>query len=170
MHYLNRILAFVPLSIHIAYAAATLGHLPPELGRTTSSPGTRTWICIVVWFSLIALLNGTFIFLHVRMSKFKDSFLTLSRKKSGEPLSAEGRSDRVRRFQSVAETSLLSLNLFFLAAYQAVYQANVLLPVVRFPMPVLFVGFMVAPLLLTAVHIAFVGLSLSEKPTNGSES
>jgi Ca2+/H+ antiporter len=163
MRFFNRALAFVPLSIHIAYAAATLAHLPPDLGRTAATQGTKTAVCLILWFFVVGLCNAAFIFLHMRMPKFRNSFLTLTKRADSPEMSEERRAETVRRFQSIAETALLSMNVFFLAVYQAVYQANVLLPVMQFPMPVLFVGFMVAPLLLTAVHIAFVSWSLKEK-------
>jgi hypothetical protein len=153
MRFINRLLPFIPLSVQLALVAATLEHLPPRLGQTADVTGTDTWICLAAWVAVVATCNGAFVFLHIRMPKFKDTMLSAP----GHVYwlaTPERRADFVQKLRSIAETALFGLNLFFLAVYQSVYQANALRPVVQFPMTVLFVGFMVAPLLLVVVHIS----------------
>ena len=149
---LHQIIAFIPLSIHGAYAAATASHLPANLGRTVNTTGTPTDISLLFWILSVGACNLAFVLLYLRMPRFKDTALTLPGLPK-KPLTPERRAELVQRLRGVARTAILGLNLFFLAVYQAVYQANVGRPIVRFPVTVLFVGFMVVPLLLIAVHV-----------------
>lgn len=152
MRFLSRLLAFIPLSVHLAYAAATVHHLPARLGQTADSTGTDRLTCLIVWFCLVGLSNAAFVFLHMRMPKFKDDTLRLPGMKLGRT-DPDLRAEFISKLRAVAETSLLSLNVFFLAVYQAVYQANTAHPVMQFQRAVLFVGFMIVPLFVVMVHI-----------------
>ena len=163
MRFLIRLLVFVPLSVHVAYATATIRHLPVRLGQTPDSIGTDRLNALILWFCLIGLCNLAFIFLHVRMPKFKDAALTLPGMKA-VPSDPEARADLVSRLRAVAETALFSLNLFFLAIYQAVYQANTPHPTLQFPRAVLFVGFMVVPLFVVIVHVGLTVHRLGNPP------
>jgi hypothetical protein len=166
---LNRLAAFVPLAVHIALAAATVRDLPTHLGRTVDRPGMDTKLCLAAWVVLTLACNTAFTFLDLRMPKFKDAALRLTGR-SRRPLTREARNDLVSRLQAVAETALLCLNIFFLAVYQAVYQANTPYPILQFPMIVLFVGFMLVPLLLLVFYIALTVHRTAERsPESPSE-
>ena len=152
MGILYRLIAFIPLLVHAAFAAAVAEHLPGRLGMTVDAPGMDTTECLVGWALLVGLCNLSFILLYLKMPSFKDKTLALP----GLPrngLGPEIREELVRRLRGVAETALLGMNVFFLAVFQAVYQANVAHPLIRFPAPVLLVGFMLVPLLLVAGHV-----------------
>ena len=151
MGFLYRLIAFIPLSVHAAFAAAVAEHLPARLGMTVDAPGIDTNECLIGWALLVGLCNLSFVLLYLKMPTFKDKSLSLP----GLPrsLGPEMREELVRRLRGVAETALLGMNVFFLAVFQAVYQANAAHPLIRFPVPVLLVGFMLVPLLLIAGHV-----------------
>lgn len=166
---LNRLAAFLPLAVHIAFAAATARDLPARLGRTVDDPGMNTQICLAAWIVLVGACNIAFTFLDLRMPKFKDAALRLTGR-SRQSLTQEARTELISRLQAVAETALLCLNIFFLAVYQAVYQANTPYPILQFPMTVLFVGFMLVPLLLLVLYIAIaVHRTTESSPSSPSE-
>lgn len=164
MRFLGRVLFIIPLSVHVGYWAATVSGLPAAIGRTAADMGTPKDRFVLLWGLTIAAANLTFIALYLALPRMGDPMLKVPG--AAHWLSnAKRRSELIERLRGIFEAALLGLNIFFLAVYQMIYQANALLPVTTFPPATLITFFMVAPLLLVLVVGVLVtrGLALDAK-------
>ncbi len=162
MFLISHIIPIVPLILHISYAVSTVEQLPMRLGQTVDTYGTSTIVCLMVWAGIVLVCNAAFVFFDVKMPIFKDAFLYLRKAETNE-MSKITREKAVQELQNVARMSLFCLNVFFVGAYQFVYQTNTYRPVLSFPLSILFIGFIVTPLLIAALYFVWTALHFSLK-------
>jgi hypothetical protein len=157
LKHLSRVIWLVPVMVHLAYLLATSRAFPEAFGAKpwSSDPGTSTRIFLVEWLSIVGLANAALLAVHIRLPRFGNRLLSVPRKDHWLG-SDTRRAELVERLRGLIETALVLLNVFFLAVYQSVYQANAAKPAVSIPADVLVVGFMAVPILL--IGIAFVRL------------
>ncbi|MCP4199659.1 MAG: hypothetical protein GY762_21145 [Proteobacteria bacterium] len=161
MRYLGNVIWPVPFALHVGYILATAAHLPTTIG---GSPGTQTGYFLGTWLTLVALANSAFIFLLIRLPYFGSAML----KVPGQHYwlaTRERRDELISRLRGICEVALFSLNIFFIAVYQAVYQHNTVHPYLAIPFPVLVFFFMGVPLFFTVVYMimAIRGLATSAR-------
>ena len=162
MSFINRTIWLLPLALHIGYAVAASAHFPQAVGRTAESAGMLLARFYLLWFLGIGVANLAFVILKKRLPTLNDKMLSVPAKEVWLA-TEENRTMLIGRLGGLVETALFGLNIFFLAVFQAIYQANVIRPLVALPLPVLLVGFMLVPLLLVAVHFVYVVVGLSRK-------
>ncbi len=141
----------MPLAIHLGYAIATYSHLPSVIGTGPGDPGTPLQTFAFGWAAITGAANFAFVFLYVRLPHFSPKDLRVPGQ-SYWLATPERKADLIERLRGICETALFSLNLFFAAVYQAVYQANAHAPFMTVPFPALITFFMALPILgLTAI-------------------
>jgi hypothetical protein len=149
------VLWLAPVLVHLAYLLATSRELPEAFGARPwdADAGTSTRLFLIEWLAIVGLADAALLAVHVRLPRFSDRLLSVPRKEHwlGSPAR---RAELVERLRGFVETALLLLNVFFLAVYQRVYQANAPRPAVSVSADVLVVGFMAVPLLLIAIAFA----------------
>ena len=140
MRQVTRWVWLIPLAIHVGYFMAVANHLPLSLGADLQSIGTTKRIFVLEWFGMIGFANFAFFILHLKLPYLKDRHL----KTPGSTYwlsSKEAKAELVDRLRGMCEMVLLSLNVFFLAVFQKIYQTNVVRPRLTFPGDILFWGF-----------------------------
>lgn len=155
MKHLSRVIWLAPLIVHLAYLLATSRELPEAFGARpwSADAGTSTRIFLVEWLAIVGLANAALLAVHIRLPRFGDGLLSVPRKDYW--LGSEARrAELVERLRGFVETALVLLNIFFLAVYQRIYQANVARPALSVPADPLVVGFMAVPVLLVALAFA----------------
>ena len=153
MRFLTRVLWLVPFGVHAGYALATCGHMPAEL-RGARGAGTSVALFFLLWAATIILSNLTFLALCLRLPRMRGKMLSVPRRSywlSGP----EQRAELIQRLRGIVGVAMFGLNVFFLAVYQSIYQANARPPMVFVPMEVLVFFFMVAPLVISAGMMVF---------------
>lgn len=154
----------VPAAIHVGYILATFAQLPEHLGR--GEDGTPAWVFIIEWFAIIGVANLAFALLHIRLPRLSDRMLAVPGKEYWLS-TTELRAELVCRLRGICEVVLLMLNVFFLAVYQTIYQANTASPIIRLPDFVLIGAFMVFPLMAVVAHFLFTMHSLIDIARSG---
>jgi len=144
---LSRFVWLLPLAIHIGYLFSTFSYMPMFIGRTYDNFGIPVSSFYIAWLSIIFLANFVFVFLHFRLPFFKNKMFAIP-KRDFWLETQKNKEELIRRLRGIIEVSLFGLNIFFLAIYQSIYQANVLDAVVIFPKLILLLGFMVVPILI----------------------
>lgn len=99
------------------------------------------------------------------MPKFNNTLLSVPNKAYWLG-SEEKKQILVDKLRSMLETTLLLVNVFFIAVYQLIYQTNVRTPVIQLPLQILIVFFMGFPLVVAIIHMFFVVRSLAKTPAN----
>ena len=155
MKHVGRLLWLAPFAVHVAYLLASSAQLPPGLGAAPGEAGTSPRLFLVEWLTVVGLANAALLLVHVRLPRFGDRMLSVPRKELWLG-SAAPRAELVERLRGFVETALLLLNVFFLAVYQSIYQANAPRPALALPVEALAVGFMGVPILL--ILLAFAAL------------
>jgi hypothetical protein len=151
MQRISGFLWLVPLSVHMGYILATYSHLPEALG-SSSEVETSTIYFLLGWFAVLGAANISLYFIQLRLPYFGDKMLSVPGRDYWLS-TPELRNELVEKLRGICETSLLCLNVFFLAVYQGIYQFNAINPSITFPVFPLVVFFMFGPLLLTAGYM-----------------
>ncbi len=162
MSFISRTIWLFPFALHVGYAAAVFDQFPEIVGRSAKSDGTLAVRFYLLWFLVAAAANLAFCLLKGKLPKLNDKMLSVPASKVWLA-TPENREILFERLGAIVETALFGLNIFFLAVFQAIYQANVIRPVVALPLPVLLVGFMLAPLLMVGIHFTFVVHGLARR-------
>ena len=155
MSFISRTLWLVPFALHIGYAAAVFPHFPQTIGRTAARSGTLLDRFYLFWFLVVVAANLAFVLIRKRLPTLNDRMLSVPSKQVWLATAAN-REVLVARLGGIVETALFGLNIFFIAVFQAIYQANVVKPLIALPMPVLLVGFILFPLLLVCIYFIYV--------------
>ncbi|MCP4677833.1 MAG: hypothetical protein GY854_20405 [Deltaproteobacteria bacterium] len=152
MRHVSTVLWLVPLAVHIGYILATSPHLPPTVGVTADESGTSARLFLAVWFAIICAANTAFIIVRNRLPNFGDAMLAVPGQKHWLS-TPENKNELIERLRGICEASLLGLNVFFLAVYQSIYQANVTRPFLTMSTSVLIFFFMALPLLVSVISM-----------------
>ena len=160
MSYLSKILWIVPFAVHIGFAVSVVDQFPENVGRTPSSDGVPLMYFYCFFFASVIIANGLFSYLYVKMPTFKDRMFSVPQRAFWLS-DDQHRKQLVSKLRGIIEVSLLGLNVFFLAVFQSIYQANVVYRTIALNPVVLLVGFMLAPLLLVVVYFVLSVISLS---------
>jgi hypothetical protein len=159
MVYLSRVLWMLPFAVHLGFGAAVFNHFPMHVGRTIERGGTPLVHFYALWFSTVAAADMVFVLLSLRMPHLKDRMFSVP-SKAYWLSTPETRRELFSRLRGIIDAALLGLNVFFLAVFQAIYQANTVNPAISLNLPVLIVGFMIVPLLLLTAYLVAVILGL----------
>jgi hypothetical protein len=165
MRPLGNIIWPLPFAVHIGYVLATASHLPAMLGGST---GTQTGYFLLIWLTLAALANGAFAFLLIRLPYFGSGMLKVPGQRYWLA-TGERKAELISRLRGICETALFSLNIFFAAVYQAIYQSNTFHPYLSIPLPVLVVFFMGLPLFFTVIYMIMAIRGLGTGARNATE-
>jgi hypothetical protein len=157
VRHVSRILWVAPFAVHLAYLLATSRGLPETFGARpwAQDPGVSSSVLLVEWLAAVGLANVALLAVHIRLPRFSDRLLSVPGKERWLS-TPEGRAALIEHLRGFLETALVLLNVFFLAVYQAIYQAAVPHPALSLRFELLAVGFMGVPLALIAA--AFVKL------------
>jgi len=134
----------VPLAVHVGYILATFDHFPGQVGGD-GEIGRSTRLFFVEWFAIVGVAGLALAAVHVRLPRLSDRMLAVPGKEYWLA-DAERRRELVERLRGICEVALVMMNVFFLAVYQSIYQANVASPIVRLPDWMLIGAFMALPL------------------------
>jgi hypothetical protein len=160
MRYLSSVIWLAPFAVHVGYALSTYGHMPLYLGGTAGEAGAPVAVFFACWSAMILSANLVFVFLYFRLPKLKDRMLSVPGKAYWLSTD-ELRQELVERLRGLIGVALFGLNVFFLAVYQSIYQANAAPPLVFVPMAFLVFFFMLLPMLVTIVMMAAALVSLA---------
>ena len=152
MRHVSAVLWLVPFAVHVGYILATSAHLPSMVGVTDDEPGTSARLFLSVWFAIICAANISFVIVRNRLPHFSEGMLAIPGQKHWLS-TPENKHELIDRLRGVCEASLLGLNVFFLAVYQSIYQANVSRPFLTMSTSVLIFFFMALPLLVTVISM-----------------
>ena len=142
----------IPAAAHVAYVLATYDTLPLQVGAEAGAGGTSVEIFIIEWLLIFTCANAAFALIHIKLPKMSNRMLTVPKKEYW--LQTEERKTVViDKLKGICETSLLMINILFLAVYQQIYQSNVVNPIIKMSEAVLVAMFMVTPLLIAAIVI-----------------
>ena len=164
MRSLSNIIWPIPFAVHIGYVLATASHLPSTLG---GSAGTQTGFFLFVWLTLVALANGAFVFLLIRLPYFGSSMLRVPGQRYWLA-TGKRKAELISRLRGICETALFGLNIFFVAVYQAIYQSNTFQPYLSIPLTVLLVFFMGLPLFLAVIYMIMTIRALATGARNAT--
>lgn len=153
MRHLGIVLWLIPFFAHLGYGLATFDHLPVKIGTNLNDPGTWRWVFGLEWGATLLISNGLMLFIYIRMPHLKDHWLAVPGRAHWLQ-DSEHRSDLIERLRGIVEISLLGLNVFFIAVYQYIYQANTASPILSIRLEVLFFFFLALPLLAMLMAIA----------------
>jgi len=159
---LLRYLFLVPLAVHLGWLAATWQALPSQMGGAICSPALRVDF-LLEWLALTLLANAAFLGLYAWLPKGPARLLSVPNRERWLQTPA-GKAQLVAQLRGLIEVSLFCLNLLFLAMYQFIYQGNMPRPHIAFPLPVLYLLFMVAPLAGNIAYIWYVARHLKQGP------
>lgn len=143
--FLLRNIWIFPLTVHISYIAATSRYLPPFIGDNIGWSYTRAFFILewsgIVLFSVLCLLG-----VRWKLPSFSDKVLSVPNKEYWMQ-STHNKSRLINKLRGLIETALFFCNIFLLGIYQWVYQSNVMVPVLKFPLLVLISAFVLFPLI-----------------------
>lgn len=167
MRYLASVLWLVPLAVHVGYAFSTYGHLPPALGGSGGGAGgTSSAVFLACWGATIIAANSAFVFLYFRLPKLNDRMLSVPGKDYWLS-DADLRKELIERLRGIVGVALFGLNVFFLAVYQSIYQANARPPMISMRLNILVFFFMLFPMLITAAMMVSALVSLARDAKQG---
>ena len=155
MAFLSRVLWLVPLAVHVGYAARVFSLFPLLVGRTVDDAGIPVLRFFVMWFCTVLFADAAFVLIHLKLPKFKDAMFGVPRKQYWLETS-ERRQELIEKLRGILDVALFGLNVFFLAVFQAIYQANVLMPIISINGALLTTGFMAVPLILVSGYFIVV--------------
>jgi hypothetical protein len=121
-----------------------------------------------MWLTFVALANGAFIFLLVRLPHFGNRMLKVPGQ-SYWLATGERKDELVSQLRGICEIALFGINIFFVAVYQAIYQSNTLHPYLVVPFSVLVFFFMGMPLFSTVIYMVMAIRSLAVKARRHTE-
>ncbi len=152
MRHVSAIVWVIPFAVHVGYILATSAHLPSTVGVTADDPGTSARLFLSMWFAIICAANIAFVIVRNRLPHFSDGMLTVPGQKYWLS-TPENKYELIDRLRGICEANLLGLNVFFLAIYQSIYQANVTRPFLTMSTLVLVFFFMALPLLVAVISM-----------------
>ncbi len=159
MSSLSSAIWMIPLAVHVGYLLASYSHLPPSIG---GAPGTPTWLFLSMWLPIVAVANGAFLFIIVRLPRFGSRMLRVPGQRYWLA-TKERKGELVSRLCGICEIALFGLNIFFFAVYQAIYQGNTLHPYLFVPFSALVFFFMGLPLLFIVIYMVITIRGLASK-------
>jgi hypothetical protein len=157
-----------PLAIHLGYAMATYTHLPPVIGTGPGDPGTTLDTFYLGWFAITGIANGAFVYLYLRLPRFSANLLRVPGHNYWLA-TPERKNDLVERLRGICETALFSLNVFFAAVFQAIYQSNAASPYLIVPLYSLVIFFMALPILVLAVTMVITVAQITTTARNSAD-